>query len=62
MASTSITISAPLTLLPEQSAPASEGAAEGYSALDSRQRSIVIGETVPIVFGKRVTRDRKSVV
>jgi hypothetical protein len=56
MASTAITISAPLSLLPEQSTPTSEGAAEGYSALDSRQRSIVIGEPVPIVFGKRVTK------
>lgn len=56
MASTAITISAPLNLLPEQSAPTSEGAAEGSTALDSRQRSIVIGEPVPIVFGKRVTK------
>lgn len=56
MASTAITISAPLSLLPESGAPSQEGAAEGYSSLDSRQRSIVIGETVPIVFGKRVTK------
>lgn len=56
MASTAITISAPLSLLPEQSTPTSEGAAEGNTALDSRQRSIVIGEPVPIVFGKRVTK------
>jgi hypothetical protein len=49
-------ISAPLGLLSESATPSNEGAAEGYSSLDSRQRSIVIGETVPIVFGKRVTR------
>lgn len=56
MASTAITISAPITLLAEQSSPQTEGAAEGTTALDNRQRSIVIGETVPIVFGKRVTK------
>jgi hypothetical protein len=51
-----IIIGTPQTLIPEKDSPPAEGAAEGYSALDSRQRSIVIGETVPIVFGKRVTR------
>jgi len=49
-------LKAPLQLLSESATPSNEGAAEGYSSLDSRQRSIVIGETVPIVFGKRVTR------
>lgn len=51
-----IIIGTPQTLIPDKDSPAVEGAAEGYSSLDSRQRSIVIGETVPIVFGKRVTR------
>lgn len=46
----------PKNLLPDQSFPISEAAAKGSSALDSRQRAIVIGEPVPIVFGKRVQR------
>ena len=62
MASTAITISSPLNLLAVSDAPSQEGAAQGYSALDSRQRSIVIGETVPIVFGKRVTRTTTKLV
>ena len=51
-----IIIGTPQTLIPEKDSPQTEGAAEGSTALDSRQRSIVIGETVPIVFGKRVTK------
>jgi len=48
----------PLSLLPYQSGlvvtPLEEGAAKGESQLDSQQRAITIGETVPIVFCRRV--------
>lgn len=48
----------PLSLLPYQSGlvvtPLEEGAAKGESQLDAQQRAITIGETVPIVFCRRV--------
>lgn len=48
----------PLSLLPYQSGlvvtPLDEGAAKGESQLDTPQRAITIGETVPIVFCRRV--------
>jgi len=51
-------ISDPLALLPYQTGlvapPLVEGAAQGQSLLDSPQRAIVLGEPVPIVFGRRV--------
>jgi hypothetical protein len=51
-------ISDPLALLPYQTGliapPLEEGAAEGQSTLDTIQRAIVLGEPVPIVFGRRV--------
>jgi hypothetical protein len=51
-------ISDPLALLPYQTGliapPLEEGAAKGQSALDTIQRAIVLGEPVPIVFGRRV--------
>jgi hypothetical protein len=51
-------ISDPLALLPYQTGlvapPLEEGAAQGQSALDTIQRAIVLGEPVPIVFGRRV--------
>ena len=51
-----ISISGPMMLLPQSAAPIQEAAAQGSSNLDSQQRAIVIGEPVPIVFGKRVER------
>lgn len=51
-----IPIGGPMVLLSESHAPSREAAAEGSNALDSRQRALVIGEPVPIVFGKRVQR------
>lgn len=49
----------PIALLPYQTGlvvtPLQETAAVGQGALDSRQRSIVIGEPVPIVFCRRVS-------
>jgi len=49
----------PLSLLPYQNgmvvSPLEEGAASGQSNLDTQQRAIVIGDVVPIVFGRRVT-------
>ena len=51
-----IPIGGPMVLISESDAPSTEAAAQGSSALDSRQRAIVIGEPVPIVFGKRVSR------
>ena len=51
-----IPIGGPMVLLSESDAPSREAAAEGSNALDSRQRALVIGEPVPIVFGKRVQR------
>jgi hypothetical protein len=51
-----IPVGGPMVLLSESDAPATEAAAQGSSALDSRQRALVIGEPVPIVFGKRVTK------
>ena len=54
----SIQISDPLSLLPYQSGlvapPLQEGLAQGQSNLDSRQRAIVLGDLVPIVFGRRI--------
>jgi hypothetical protein len=51
-------ISDPLALLPYQTGlvapPLVEGAAQGQSLLDSPQRAIVLGEPVPIVFGRRI--------
>jgi|GEM_PF-1897398 len=51
-----IPIGGPMVLLSESDAPTTESAAQGSSALESRQRAIVIGEPIPIVFGKRVER------
>lgn len=51
-----IPIGGPMVLLSESDAPTTEAAAEGSSALESRQRAIVIGEPIPIVFGKRVSK------
>jgi hypothetical protein len=55
----SIQIRDPLALLPYQSGlvttVATEGAAEGQSPLDSRQKAAVIGEPIPIVFCRRVS-------
>ena len=52
-----ITTADPLALLAIEAGqvqpPLSEAAAAGSSQLDTEQRSIVIGEPVPIVFGKR---------
>jgi hypothetical protein len=52
-----ITTADPLALLAIEAGqvqpPLSEGAAEGSSQLDTQQRSIVIGEPVPIVFCRR---------
>ena len=54
----SIQASDPLALLAYQDAlvgtPLREGAAEGSSQLDTQQRAAVIGEVIPIVFGRRV--------
>ena len=54
----SIQASDPLALLAYQDAlvgtPLREGAAEGSSALDTQQRAAVIGEVIPVVFGRRV--------
>lgn len=54
----SIQISDPLYLLAYQTGllapPLTEGAARGQSQLDSQQRAIVLGEPVPIVFGRRI--------
>jgi hypothetical protein len=51
-------ISDPLALLPYQTGlvapPLQQGAAQGQSNLDSTQQAIVLGEPVPIVFGRRV--------
>lgn len=48
----------PLAFLTSQGglvgAPLAKGAAEGSSPLDSQQRAAVIGEVIPIVFGRRV--------
>ena len=53
-----IQISDPLSLLPYQSGlvapPLQEGVAQGQSTLDSKQRAIVLGDLVPIVFGRRI--------
>jgi len=51
-----IPIGGPMVLLSESDAPTTEAAAQGSSALESRQRAIVIGEPIPIVFGKRIER------
>ena len=55
----SIQIRDPLALLPYQSGlvttVTTEGAAEGQSPLDSRQKAAVIGEPIPIVFCRRVS-------
>lgn len=51
-----IPIGGPMVLLSESDAPTTEAAAQGSSALESRQRAIVIGEPIPIVFGKRVSK------
>lgn len=55
----SLQISDPLALLPYQTGvlapPLQEGAAQGQVSLDSQQRTIVLGEPVPIVFGRRVS-------
>ena len=54
----SIQISDPLSLLPYQTgaieSPLKEQAAKGQSELDSKQKYIVIGEPIPIVFCRRV--------
>ena len=55
-----LAVSDPLSLLPHQSGLTGdeglkEGAAIGNTKLDVRQRSINIGEPVPIVFARRVT-------
>lgn len=54
-----ISIRDPLALLPSQSglvvSPLVERAAVGQTSLDSRQRAFVIGDPVPIVFGRRIT-------
>lgn len=54
-----ISIRDPLALLPSQSglvvSPLVERAAVGQTSLDSRQRAFVIGDPIPIVFGRRVT-------
>jgi hypothetical protein len=51
-------ISDPLALLPYQTGlvapPLQQGAAQGQSNLDSTQQAIVLGEPVPIVFGRRI--------
>jgi hypothetical protein len=51
-------ISDPLVLLPYQTGlvapPLEENPAEGQNSLDSQQRAIVLGETVPIVFARRI--------
>jgi len=54
-----ISIRDPLSLLPSQSglvvSPLVERAAVGQGTLDSRQRAFVIGDPIPIVFGRRIT-------
>lgn len=51
-------ITDPIALLPYQTGlivtPLQEAAAVGQTPLDTRQRSIVVGEPVPIVFGRRI--------
>jgi len=58
MTSSSFKPSDPLTLLPYQAGliepPLVEGAAKGGTNLDSQQRSILLGEPIPIVFCRRV--------
>jgi hypothetical protein len=55
----SIQIRDPISLLPYQSGlispPLEASAAKGNSQLDVQQRAIQIGETIPIVFGRRVS-------
>ena len=51
-----MSIGGPMVLLPGADTPLQEAGAEASSALDSRQRAIVIGDPVPIVFGRRVER------
>ena len=51
-----MSIGGPMVLLPGADTPLQQAGAEASSALDSRQRAIVIGDPVPIVFGKRVQR------
>lgn len=54
----SIQISDPLSLLPYQTgaieSPLKEQAAKGQSELDAKQKYIIIGEPIPIVFCRRV--------
>lgn len=54
----SFQVSDPLELLPYQTGlvapPLEDGAAQGQNLLTTTQRSIVLGEPVPIVFGRRV--------
>ena len=54
-----ISIRDPLSLLPSQSglvvSPLVERGAVGQGTLDSRQRAFVIGDPIPIVFGRRIT-------
>jgi hypothetical protein len=55
----SIQIRDPLSLLPYQSGlispPLEASAAKGNSKLDVQQKAVEIGETIPIVFGRRVS-------
>ena len=54
-----IVVRDPLSLLPTQSglivSPLKEGAASGATTLDTRQKSALIGDVIPIVFGRRIT-------
>jgi hypothetical protein len=53
-----IRISDPLSLLPYQTGliapPLEQTAAVGQSQLDTDQRAVLLGEPVPIVFGRRL--------
>ena len=56
-----LNISDPLSLLPFQSglvdSPLEEKAAQGNTSLDVRQRSLIVGEPVPIVFCRRLSNE-----
>ena len=56
-----LNISDPLSLLPFQSglvdSPLEEKAAQGNTSLDVRQRSLIVGQPVPIVFCRRLNNE-----